>query len=497
MTVSFRALAGSAVLAGLLTFIAGSGLAAPRLIVDGVPYAELNPNQPSFIDQNGDLRVSTVAGASLPQVTLTRTGSGSVASGSSVQINWVVSGATSCTPTNGTAAWRNTQVTGTGSASFVVTSTTLFELVCSNASGQRYAFVEVPVTAPMGPPAVSVSGPSSVLVNGSASINWSVSNVPDGSVCQFSSSPVNSSWNSQVVSTVGGSASGTRNLTLSTLGNNSFTLTCNVPAQPVASSTHTVNVTQTQQASISSFTLNNTAGNITVSSGSSVVVSAAFSNATGCTLTTTPSANVTVSGSPAWSGQVSTSPVQRTLTVNNSSTTNNGTVQFTINCEPGGVSMSRTVTVSAQQSALCQAVQIPAGRDTTRTTLASVFGPSAQWGSAATASSQFFTVGQWVGLEFVPNVAPGRLTWSVGSDNSGQFEVRISRCLGDFRSPSAGPPDEQFCTQETPSANGLIIGDIVGSGWCPIRPGETHYINIRMVSCPVGTCQFYGNLRLR
>lgn len=108
----------------------------------------------------GNDRIQIFAEAGVPAIEAFSASPGTIAAGESVLLSWTVSGATACTPLNGTPGWRNLAIDPAGgSASLVINNEgdRTFTLECSNANGSVRRSVVVSVT-PAGDPFVINAG---------------------------------------------------------------------------------------------------------------------------------------------------------------------------------------------------------------------------------------------------------------------------------------------------------------------------------------------------
>ncbi|CAN5158954.1 hypothetical protein BH11PSE11_BH11PSE11_36550 [soil metagenome] len=222
-----------------------------------------------------------VAVTSAPTVTVTANPA-SVASGSSSNLSWSSTDATSCTASG---AWTGTQsVSGTQSTG-PLTTTSTYSLTCTGAGGTASSSATVTVAAaPL--PTVSLSASPTSIANGANSnLTWSSTNA---TACTASGAWSGSRTTAGSQSTGALTASATYSLTCTGSGGSATASTTVTVAAPIASYSLTTNVNGAGSVSSSPAGIN---------CGSSC--SANFDAGTSVVLTATPTAGNSFSG---WNG---------------------------------------------------------------------------------------------------------------------------------------------------------------------------------------------------
>ncbi len=142
----------------------------------------------------------------VPTVTLSANPT-SVTVGSSTNLTWTSTDATSCTASGG---WSGSRTTGSSEVSSALTANTTFNLSCTGAGGTANASVSVTATVPL--PAISLTAtPATIATGGSSTLNWTVLNA--------TSCTTSGAWSGSRPTT-GTQSTGTLNATAS------YTLTC-------------------------------------------------------------------------------------------------------------------------------------------------------------------------------------------------------------------------------------------------------------------------------
>lgn len=206
---------------------------------------------------SGSASVSvTVTAPVLPTVTLTATPP-SVTTGSSTNLTWMSTNATTCTASGG---WTGTKATSGSEVSAALVANTSFTLSCTGAGGTASASASVTVTLPLPQIALSAN-PTTIAAGGSSTLSWITQNANS---CTASATPANAGW-SGARATSGSQSTGALNATTS------FTLSC-TGAGGTAQQTTTVAVVS------NSAPIANAGADSTVLSGSQVTLSGAASS---------------------------------------------------------------------------------------------------------------------------------------------------------------------------------------------------------------------------
>ncbi len=227
----------------------------------------------------------------------------SVVSGSSTNLSWTTTNASSCTASGGWSGSKNTSGSQTIAS---LTVATTFTLACTGTGGNGTDSVTVQVTAP--PPAAVVNltaAPTSINTGQSSTLSWTTQNA--------TSCTASGSWS--------GSKATSGSQTVTPTANATYTLACNGTSDSV-----TVTVTAPPPPPPGAPVLEFTASASSVAAGQPVTLTWNAANASSCT------ASGSWSGDKPVSGTASTGPLTSDAT-------------FTLNCS-GVTSPAASMTVA-------------------------------------------------------------------------------------------------------------------------------------------------------
>jgi lysophospholipase L1-like esterase len=241
----------------------------------------------------------------LPTLTLSAS-PGSVVSGSTVQLSWNSTNATSCTATGG---WSGSKSTGGTATTAALSANTIFQLSCSGEGGSVSATAQVLVTEPPPPPpTVTLSAsPGSVVSGSTVQLAWSSANA--------SSCTATGGWS-------GNKASSGAAATESLSANTTFQLNCGGPG---GNATATAQVIVTEPPPLPTLTLSASPGSVV--RGSTTQLSWSSANAASCTAT------------GGWSGAKESSGTETSPALLNP-------VTFTLACQGAGGTVTRAIDVA-------------------------------------------------------------------------------------------------------------------------------------------------------
>ena len=270
----------------------------------------------------------TVTAPVLPTVTLTATPP-SVTTGSSTNLTWSSTNATTCTASGG---WTGTKATSGSEVSAALVANTSFTLACTGAGGTASASASVTVT-PLLPLITLSANPTTIATGGSSTLSWITQNANS---CTASATPANAGWS-------GGRATSGSQSTGALTATTSFTLSC-TGAGGTAQQTATVSVVS------NSAPIANAGADSAVVSGSQVTLSGAASSDPDGTIASyawTQTAGPAVTLSTSGSNATFTAPTVAVNTVL--------TFQLIVTDNLGAQSVPDTVNVTVQPLAAGQA----------------------------------------------------------------------------------------------------------------------------------------------
>jgi hypothetical protein len=147
----------------------------------------------------------TVTAPVLPTVTLTANPT-SVTIGSSTNLTWSSTNATTCTASGG---WTGAKATSGSEVSATLSANTTFTLACTGPGGAANASATVTVTPPL--PIIQLSATlTTIAAGGSSTLNWTVQNATS---CTASATPANAQWTGDQSNTNGSRPIGPLNAT--------------------------------------------------------------------------------------------------------------------------------------------------------------------------------------------------------------------------------------------------------------------------------------------
>jgi hypothetical protein len=224
---------------------------------------------------------------SAPTVSLSASDT-TITSGSDVTLNWTVTGADSCTATNGALGWAGSKDKDGGSQTLAQAVTKTYNIECTNGNGSASDAVTVNVGTI---PALSLAAsPSTITAGQSSTLSWTVS---DANSCTASGG-----WTG---SKAAGDGNHTQVVTPTSI--TTYNLVCtNAYGSSTPIDSATVTVSTVTPPSIT-FTVNKT----TMKAGESATLTWSTTNATSCT------AGGSWTGSKAISGTQTVNPINDVL----------------------------------------------------------------------------------------------------------------------------------------------------------------------------------------
>jgi|GEM_PF-3476770 len=300
--------------------------------------------------------VNVTSPSPVPTVDLTANGVGgtvAITSGTSVNLGWESTNATSCVASSG---WSGTKALSGSESSGSLTSSTTFVITCTGAGGTATDSVQVNIATTPSPTvnltADGVGGSLTIPYNTDVPLSWFSQNA---SSCTASASPSYSLWSGGLPSLSGGKY--TNSLTQSY----TFTITC-TGAGGTATDSVTVNVTSPSPVPTVDLTANGVGGTVAITSGTSVNLGWESTNATSCV------------ASSGWSGTKALSGTEQTGIITFQKT-------YTITCTGAGGTASDSVVVTIAVGTL-PAVDISANNSNGPITITSGSSAELRWTSA-------------------------------------------------------------------------------------------------------------------
>ena len=208
-----------------------SGTVNAEIIIDNQSIPGSDIQSISISPTSGNLFITTIPGYTVTKVvvgdsvaiTNFSVSPGTILAGGSATVNWNTANAVSCTASNGVGGWAGSTI-ALPSGSKAITTSTLgshtFTLTCAgSASGDTtVSNVVLNVDSANAVAITSFSAtPSTISEGGSATLSWTTQNA---SSCTGSSGT--GGWSALSISVPNGSA----DITIGTVGNYTFTLTC-------------------------------------------------------------------------------------------------------------------------------------------------------------------------------------------------------------------------------------------------------------------------------
>ncbi|MEO8307654.1 MAG: GDSL-type esterase/lipase family protein [Pseudomonadota bacterium] len=319
--------------------------------VNAFDRATSGPNLSGYATAVG---VSTPPDATpAPTIALTATPP-SIVTGSTAQLSWSSTNATSCTASGG---WSGNKSTSGSATTAALSSTTTFGLNCSGPGGSGSATTLVTVTAPV--PTVSLSAnPTSIVSGSTTQLSWSSSNA--------TSCTASGDWSG----TKGASGTAT---TAAISTNSTFVLTCSGSGGNASATTAVMVAVPPPTVSLSANPTSIVSGNTTQLSWSS-------SNATSCT------------ASGGWSGTKGTSGTATTVALS-------ATTSFGLNCSGAGGNATATTQVNVTAPPPPQAPPPPPTVTLTSSAATVIRGGTIQLSWTATNVQSCIATGSWSGTK--------------------------------------------------------------------------------------------------